>query len=83
DWKAFAADAPEDLVPAAYAISGVFDLTPLTQVSQNVDLRLDEAEARRVSPLHWKIPSGRSFDAVVGALESDEFRRQSQSIAAA
>ncbi len=29
DWKAFAADAPADLVPAAYAISGVFDLAPL------------------------------------------------------
>jgi len=52
DWKAFAADAPADLVPAAMAISGVFDLSPLTQVSQNQDLRLDDAEARRVSPLH-------------------------------
>ena len=29
DWKKFASDAPADLVPAAYAISGVFDLSPL------------------------------------------------------
>ena len=70
DWKAFASDAPADLVPAAYAISGVFDLLPLVHVSQNQDLRLDEAEARRVSPLHWNVPAGRSLDAVVGALES-------------
>ena len=69
DWKAFASDAPADLVPAAYAISGVFDLSPLVHVSQNSDLRLDEAEARRVSPLHWKVPAGRTLDAVVGALE--------------
>ena len=69
DWKAFASDAPADLVPAAYAISGVFDLEPLVHVSQNLDLRLDEAEARRVSPLHWRVPAGRSLDAVVGALE--------------
>ena len=81
DWKAFASDAPADLVPAAYAISGVFDLSPLVHVSQNQDLRLDEAEARRVSPLHWKIPAGRSLDAVVGGLESDEFLRQSREIA--
>ena len=81
DWKALASDAPADLVPAAYAISGVFDLSPLTQVSMNQDLRLDEAEARRVSPLHWKIPAGRSFDAVVGGIESSEFLRQSQIIA--
>jgi len=81
DWKAFASDAPADLVPAAYAISGVFDLSPLTQVSMNQDLRLDEAQARRVSPVHWKVPAGRSLDAVVGALESNEFLRQSRLIA--
>lgn len=80
DWKAFASDAPADLVPAAYAISGVFDLLPLVHVSQNQDLRLDEAEARRISPLHWNVPAGRSLDAVVGALESSEFLRQSKSI---
>lgn len=81
DWKAFASDAPADLVPAGYAISGVFDLSPLTQVSQNQDLRLDDAEARRVSPVHWKVPKGRTLDAVVGGLESSEFLRQSRIIA--
>jgi arylformamidase len=81
DWKAFASDAPADLVPAAYSISGVFDLAPLRQVSQNQDLRLDETEARRVSPVHWKVPAGRRFDAVVGGAESSEFLRQSQLIA--
>ena len=76
----FARLQPADLVPAAYAISGVFDLAPLTQVSQNQDLRLDDAEARRVSPLHWKVPAGRTLDAVVGGLESSEFLRQSRII---
>ena len=52
-------------------------------VSQNADLRLDEEEARRVSPLYWKVPAGRTLDAVVGALESDEFLRQSRIIAEA
>ena len=81
DWKTFGPDVPADLVPAAYAISGVFDLLPLVHVSQNQDLRLDEAEARRVSPLYWPVPAGRSFDAVVGAQESSEFLRQSKAIA--
>ena len=81
DWKAFASDAPADLVPAAYAISGAFDLAPLTQISVNQDLRLTEAEALRLSPVHWKVPAGRRLDAVVGALESSEFLRQSKSIA--
>ena len=41
------------------------------------------AEARRVSPLFWPAPAGRRFDAVVGALESAEFLRQSRIIAEA
>jgi arylformamidase len=81
DWKAFASDAPADLVPAAYAISGVFDLLPLVHVSQNQDLRLDDAEAHRLSPLYWHVPAGRGLDAVVGSLESGEFLRQSKVVA--
>jgi arylformamidase len=61
----------------------VFDLTPLTQISINEDLRLSENEARRVSPLFWHVPAGRSLDAVVGALESNEFLRQSRMVAEA
>jgi arylformamidase len=83
DWASLYPKAPADLVPAGYAISGVYDLAPLIRTSMNQDLRLDEAEARRLSPEFWRLPSGRAFDAVVGALESSEFRRQSRSIAEA
>ena len=81
DWKALAPVAPADLVPAAYAISGVFELGPLLHVSQNQDLRLDTVSARGASPIYWPVPSGRRLDAVVGALESGEFLRQSKLIA--
>jgi arylformamidase len=80
DWPAFAADTPADLVPAAYAISGVYDLAPVLKISVNADLRLDAGEARRVSPLTWRYPRGRTLDAVVGARESSEFLRQSRAI---
>jgi arylformamidase len=70
-----------DLVPAAYSISGVFDLAPLTGISVNQDLRLDAQSAREASPLTWAAPKGHTFDAVVGGLESSEFLRQSQAIA--
>lgn len=83
DWKSLDASAPADLVPAGYAISGVFDLTPLTHVSFNADLKLDDAEARRVSPLFWKVPQGAVLDAAVGGIESNEFLRQSKTIAEA
>jgi arylformamidase len=80
DWPALASDAPHDLVPAAVAISGLFDLTPLTGVSMNADLRLSQAEARAVSPLFWPAPKELALEAWCGALESNEFRRQNRII---
>lgn len=83
EWQTLDAGAPNDLVPAAYAISGVFDLAPLTQVSINSDLRLTDKTARDLSPIYWRVPRGRMLDAVVGGNESSEFLRQSQVIAEA
>ena len=80
-WHTLYPKMPADLVPAAYSISGVFDLTALVHTSMAQDLRLDEAEARNVSPLFWPAPQGCVFDAVVGSLESSEFLRQSRIIA--
>lgn len=81
DFKTRDPGAPADLVPAGYAISGVFDATPVLKVSANQDIRLkDEAEARAVSPVYWKVPAGRALDAVVGGTESSEFLRQSRII---
>jgi arylformamidase len=81
EWQARYPKAPPDLVPAAYSISGLFDLTPLVGIPMAHDLRLDDSEARSVSPLFWPAPKGRPFDAVVGALESSEFLRQSRTVA--
>ncbi len=78
DWHALYPKAPADLVPAGYAISGVFDLAPLVGISINQDLKLDPTSARAASPLFWDVAGGRSLDAVVGALESSEFKRQSR-----
>jgi arylformamidase len=81
DWKTLDAGAPADLVPAGYAISGVFDLGPLLMLATNSDFKLDAAEARRISPVHWPVASGPVLDAVVGGNESSEFLRQSRIIA--
>jgi len=81
DWKRLASDAPDDLVPAGYAISGLFDLTVLLHLATNADFKLDEAEARRISPLFWPVARGRMLDAVVGGNESSEFLRQSRIVA--
>ncbi len=72
--------ATEAHVPAAYAISGLFDLAPLIPTTLNEKLRLDEAEAASLSPLLWPAPEGKTLDAVVGGAESGEFLRQSADI---
>ena len=81
DWQKLWPKVPSDLVPAGYAISGVFDVTPLVNTSMNQDFRLDAEEARRISPIFWPVPPGRTLDATVGDLESSEFKRQSRSMA--
>jgi arylformamidase len=80
DWPAFDASLPKDLIVAAYAISGLFDLGPLVGTSINKAMRLDHAAARAVSPLFWKAPARGSLDAVVGENESAEYFRQSRTM---
>lgn len=75
--------ATEAHVPAAYAISGLFDLKPLIPTSINAKLGLDDSEAEALSPLFWPAPEGKTLDAVVGGDESSEFLRQSAAIVAA
>ena len=80
DWPSLYPKAPAVLTPAGYAISGLYDLTPLLGLSTNQDLRLTAEDVRKVSPAFWPIGPGRTLDAVVGSLESSEFKRQSQII---
>jgi arylformamidase len=80
DWPAQDASLPKDLVVAAYAISGLFDLVPLIGTSINKALGLDDKSARAASPLFWKAPAHGSLDAVVGERESAEYHRQSRTM---
>ena len=81
DWPAQDDSLPKDLVVAAYAISGLFDLVPLAGTSINKALGLNGASARAASPLFWKPPAHGSLDAVVGERESAEYHRQSRTVA--
>ena len=80
DWPGVDGELPAGLVPAGYAVSGVFDLVPLVETSLNGALGLTEETAHAQSPLYWQPPAGARLVAAVGALESSEFLRQSQII---
>jgi arylformamidase len=80
DWKA--RGLPAATLKAALPIAGLFDLPPLTHTSVNAALGLDEAEARRLSPMFLPSP-GLPLHAVVGGTEGAEYTRQSRGIAEA
>ena len=83
DWSTVSG-VPRDLVRAAYALSGVFDPTPLIATSLNDALRLDAASARAVDLIHGRAPpSSATMVAAVGAEESAEFIRQGLALAEA
>jgi len=80
DWKAVAPDLPRHLVKGVMSISGVHDLTPIRQVPfLQADLKLDAQSVRRLSPVHFPAPDSPLY-ALVGADESEEFRRQNRLI---
>jgi arylformamidase len=76
-WTAYAPDLPRTLVKAGLAVSGIYDLAPLVQAPfVNVDLKLNEKRARRLSPARLPPSTSAPLITAVGALESAEFRRQ-------
>ena len=80
DWQALDPAAPADLVPAGLSISGLFELEPLVGTSINTPLKMDIAEARRLSPAALKPNAGTRLTAIVGGAESAEYLRQSRVI---
>ncbi|GAA4033965.1 alpha/beta hydrolase [Actimicrobium antarcticum] len=76
-WPQVDARLPPNLIKAGILLSGLYDLAPVEHASfVNVDLKLTPARIDRLSPA--RLPQSHSipFFTAVGALESDEFKRQ-------
>jgi len=81
DGRRLAPDLPSRLVRRALSISGLYELAPIAAAtSLQVDLRLTPEVIARASPARFAAPSGAQLASVVGALESEEFRRQNRLI---
>jgi arylformamidase len=82
DWPGISAELPPRLLAGAVAISGLFDLTPLTRAEfLRHDLRLAPGSARDISPAFLPLRNDVPLLCAVGASESAEFHRQSLLIA--
>lgn len=81
-WPVLDRALPRDLIKGALAVSGVYDLRPLTQVGWvNGDLRLDDASAARLSPAFLPPATRAPLYLAVGGQESSEFKRQNALLA--
>lgn len=65
-------------VTGAVSLSGLHDLRPLVHFSGNVDLRLDPAEAARLSPVLHAPTGDAPIVIAVGGRETGEFLRQAE-----
>ena len=74
---------PEDIVKGACALSGIFDLEPIRLSEVNEWAKLDEAAARRNSPIHNLPEKGCPLIVSYGGNETSEFKRQTDDYAAA
>lgn len=83
DWPGFGADLPNNLVKGGCPISGLYDLEPIRHTYLNADVRLDEDETKRNSPITMR-PRGPQWMVIAsGDLESDEFHRLQRELVAA
>lgn len=67
---------PDDVVKGGCAVSGIFDLEPILQCSINETLHMDQAEARRNSPLFLVRGSSSTLVVAWGEGETAEWKRQ-------
>ena len=76
-WPAFDPALPSDLVKAGVLLSGLYDLTPIMHADfVNADLKLTPQRSELLSPAFMPQAHPAPFISAVGALESDEFKRQ-------
>ena len=82
-WHEWDQDLPRDLIKGGCAVSGLFTLLPIQRCYLNKVLGMDEAMARRNSPLFLSPTCPASLIISVGACESDEYHAQSHDLATA
>ncbi len=82
DWPSLDSDCSIDLVKAGLAVSGLMDLEPIRLCYLNDVLGMDVAMSQRNSPTMLDNRSTARVNCVYGSLEGEEYRRQSDSLAA-
>ncbi len=82
DWPARSIHCPQDLVKGGLSISGLMDLEPIRLCYLNEELGFTQETIRGYSPIHLANQSDTELHCVYGEREGEEYRRQSETLAA-
>jgi len=80
NWQELAEDLPANLIKGGCAISGLYNLLPIQLSHVNDLIGMDEATARRNSPIYLSPGSNAPLIVTMGEAESDEYHAQSQEL---
>jgi arylformamidase len=80
NWSAFESDLPITLVKGGTAISGIYDLTPISMSFMQKTLSFTSDQISRNSPEFLLPMTSAPIIMCVGGDESDEFQRQSEAL---
>jgi arylformamidase len=81
DWTPFG--LPRDLMKSGTALSGLYDLEPVTKLEVNELVRIDAAEIADLSPITMQPRIRGPILLTIGGLETEAFRRQMHRLDAA
>jgi len=70
---------PDGLVRKAYLISGIYELSPVLQISVNDEIRLQPEDVHRLSPICFEPSKKTPYDIIVGQAEPQGWVSQSVS----
>jgi arylformamidase len=80
-WPVYAADLPKTVVAGGLSISGVYDLAEIAKTpSINIDVRLNERTAPKVSPIIYPPATNAPLYTAVGSDENEGFHIQNRLI---
>ena len=82
-WSELDSSLQDGLIRTGVSISGIFELEPIRYTFVNAAVDLNQSEIDELSPINLAAPSMGRLDLLVGAKESEEFKRQSADFAKA
>ena len=72
---------PDHIVKKAYLISGIYECSPVLEISVNEEIKMTEHEVPLMSPMRFAMPAGVQYEVLAGGAEPAGWIKQSTDFA--